>query len=157
MVADRRAILVGPLKDTGRRDEREAAEAITPGHLVELTSADKVQKQATAAAKAEAAFAVEDSMQGKDYTEDYSTGDRVQFHLLKKGQEVWAILKDGESVVIGDRIEPAGGGEVQKSSTTSAGALVNAAAQLAIALEAIDASGSAATPVADRRIIIRIV
>lgn len=155
MVADRRSILVGPINETGIRNEAEAAAAITPGNLVELTSAGKLQKQATASVPAESNFAIEDSMQGHDYEDDYATGARVQAHLIQSGQQVWAILADGEDVAIGDKLEPAGGGELKKAVASSAGVLTNPAAVKWVAMEAIDAASSVAVPVADRRIIVR--
>lgn len=145
------------LKGDPARDEAIANAAITPGNLIELLSTGKVQKQATAAVPAQAMFAIEDEMQGNDLTDDYSAADLVQYAVFKKGQWVHAILADGEAAVIGSKLESNGSGELRVQDTNSDGTLTNPEAILGIAREAVDASDSATTAVASRRIMVEIV
>ena len=133
--------------------EAEAAAAITPGHVLERVSTGKVQKHSSAGGNAAPRLvAVEDDLQGNDLTDDYASGDRARFIACRPGDEMLLILKDGESVVIGDKLESAGNGEVQKHTADSAGVVEYPEAIVGIALEAVDASDSATTPVASRRI-----
>lgn len=143
-------------------NEREAAGTITPGHLVELTSAGKVQAHSTAGGNAVKDVALEDELQGKGITETYTTGNQVQVWSAVPGEEAYMILKDGETVVIGDFLESAGDGTLQKHTSDVESFESNEAGSLTVyplqvvaqALEAVDLSNSA---VATSRIKVRFV
>ena len=123
--------------------EALANAAITPGQLVELLSTGKVQKQATDEADVERMVAIEDSLQGNDIADDYVEDGTVFMRIFGSGDVCNLILADGETAVIGTKLEAALAGEVQAYTSGT---------KLFVALEAIDASDSAATPVASRRI-----
>ena len=144
------------VKGDGMQDEAVANAAITPGQLVEELSTAKVQKQATAAAVVAKAFAIEDYLQGNDIDDNYASAARVLYRVFKSGDEVYAILADGENAAIGSRLESNGSGELRVQDLTSAGAIANPEALIGFAREAVDASDSATTAVTDRRIIVRI-
>ena len=144
-------------KGDGITNEATGDGAITPGHLVEVDSGGLVQVHASAGQNAERAFALEDDLQGNDLTDDYSDGNRVLYGVFKSGDEVNAILADGQSVVIGDPLDSNGNGELKKHSADSAGAVEYPEAIVAVAMEAVDASDSAATAVASRRLRVRII
>ncbi len=127
------------LKGMGIRKERIAAAAITPGHLVEITSANKVQVHATGGGLAQKAFAVEDDMQGKTISDAYATGNRVQYNVFCGGEEVNAIIADGENIAIGDKLVSNGDGTLKELTSESGDETV-----VAIAVEAVDMSGSSA-------------
>ena len=128
--------------------EAAANAAITPGQLVELLSTGKVQKQATAKADVERMVAIEDSLQGNDIADDYAVSATVFMRVMGSGDVVNIILADGETAVIGTKLEAALAGEVQAFTD---------GVKLFVALEAIDASDSAATPVVSRRIKVRVI
>lgn len=119
---------------------------ITPGMLVERTSADKFKPHATAGGLAKPLFAIEDDLQGNSITDDYAVGDLVQAVLCQRGDIVNALLADGETVVIGDALESAGTGKLRKhvaqvdSSAGSANIVLNKV--VGFAREAVDMSGS---------------
>ncbi len=146
VATDRNTIIT---KGDGMQYEAPAEAAITPGQLVELIASGNVQKQATAKANVERAFAIEDYLQGGGIADDYAVGANVLYRVFKSGDEVLAILADNNTVVIGDEVEAALAGEVQL--LTSAGTN-----PIGVATEALDSSNSAVTPVANRRIVIRI-
>lgn len=127
------------LKGCGIRKERMAAAAITPGHLVELTSANKVQAHGTAGGAAQTAFAVEDDLQGKTISDAYATGDQVQYNVMVSGEEVNAVISDGENISIGDKLVSAGDGTLKAVTSETADE-----SAVAIALEDVDMSGSSA-------------
>lgn len=118
-----------------RRDEKLAVAALSPGHVLELTSADKVQKQSTADAIAEKLVAVEDALQGNTIADAYSAADLVSFNIYARGAEAQVFLKAGEDVSIGDKLELDG-----------TGCLVAVASgdPFAVAMEAQDLSSSTA-------------
>lgn len=132
------------LKDfSGIREEFVAAAAISPGHLVEVTSAGKVQKHSTASGNvAPVMVALEDSMQGNDVADAYALNDVVQCAVLRPGDRVQMILKDGQNVAIGDKLESAGDGTVQKHVVDSTGVYYYKSI-IGIAMAAVDMSGSA--------------
>ena len=90
------------------------AVAITPGHMVELTSAGLVQKHATAGGNVLPMFALEDELQGNGVDTAYAVSVPIQVWVPVRGEIVYAILADGASVAVGDFLESAGSGTLQK-------------------------------------------
>lgn len=133
------------------RDELRAAAALTPGHLIERTAADKVQVHATEGGFAERAFAVEDALQGKTIDDAYALDDLVSYNLVKPGSEVQAWLKAGENVAIGAKLVSAGDGTLIAEGSVASGVTVKQV--IGIATEALDLSASGAV---DTRIDIRV-
>ena len=111
-----------------------AASGITPGHLVELIAAGTVQSHGTASGFNGANFALEDELQGKTIDDAYVATDIVQVLTATPGDEVLALLADGETVAIGDSLESKGDGTLREFTSGTI---------IATALEAVDMSGSA--------------
>lgn len=127
--------------------ERNAAAALYPGHMIELTSADKVQKHSTAGgAVGPIMFAIEDENQGNGIDTQYDSDDRVVGWIPQRGDWVLAVLKDGENVSIGDHLESAGSGVLRKyvaTADSSAASGTDYSNQIVgQAMEAIDLSDS---------------
>ena len=135
--------------------EYPAAAAITPGHLLELTSAGKVQKHSNAGQVVLPMFALEDEMQGNGIDDAYAAADQVQVWIPTRGDEVYAWLADGQNVSEGDYLESDGAGCLQKYAASSAGVVEYPSSIVAQALEAVDLSASANT--AAGRIKVRII
>lgn len=119
--------------------------AITPGHLIELMSTGKVRKHSTADGDVvPVMFALEDELQGKDITDAFAANDRVQCWIPSRGDEAYALLANGENVVIGDKLSSNGDGTLKKHTVSSAGVVEYPEVVVATALEAVDMSGSSA-------------
>ena len=117
-------------------DERLAGGAITPGHLIELDSSDQVVVHATAAgAVAARMFALEDQIANRGIDDAYASGERVIFQQCLPGDIVYAILENAGNVAIGAALQSNGAGELEARTTGET---------VAIALEAVNASGGAA-------------
>src|SRR5574343_463793 len=95
-------------------EEKEANAALSPGFLIELLSTDKVRKHAGDDAFAIPLFALEDELQGKEYSEAYAAGDKVRCWRPRPGDQVLARLADGENVAIGDKLGSNGDGYLRK-------------------------------------------
>ena len=95
-------------------NEIEAAAAITPGMVLELTSAGKVKAHSSAGGNAPAYIALEDELQGNSIEDAYANGDKVQVWFGVPGEEALLILADGQNVAIGDLLESNGAGYLQK-------------------------------------------
>jgi hypothetical protein len=95
-------------------EEYTANAVITPGMLVEVMNTNKLRKHATAGGNAVPMFALEDELQGKGIDDTYIAGDKVQVWIPYRGDQVNAILADGEDVVCGDFLESNGAGFLQK-------------------------------------------
>jgi hypothetical protein len=96
-------------------EEIAAAAVLTPGMLLEQTSADTVQAHSTAGGNAAPIMvALEDELQGKGIGENFAATDKVQVWLPWPGDEFAGILADGQNVAIGDMLESAGNGYLQK-------------------------------------------
>lgn len=122
------------ISEQERIQEAIASGTITPGSLVELISSGCVRVQATAAAVARPAYATENSMIGKTIDDDYLDGKRVILIVAEPGDEILAILAISQTIVVGDQLESAGGGQLRKHA---------AGAVLAIAKWAVTTTGAA--------------
>ena len=111
------------LKGDPLRKEREAGGAITPGDLIKVGSDGKVVVHATAGGNAQRAFAIENDLAGEEIGDAYASGERVQYLVCRRGDEVMARLKASENVVVGDFLESAGDGTLQKHVVESSGAI----------------------------------
>ena len=125
-------------------EEIEAASAIIPGELVEIIAAGTVQVHSTEGGNVLPMFAIEDELQGKGIDEAYAAGDQVQVWIPTRGDQVYAILEDGNDVVIGDFLESNGLGEVQLHVADVGDSTVGGVdhAIVGVALEAVTLSGS---------------
>lgn len=125
------------------QDEKVAAAGITPGHLIELTSAGKVQKHSTGGGQAFPMFALEDSYQGRGISDAYdaTTYKQVICWIPTRGDQVYAhISSTSEDIVIGDFLESAGDGTLRKYDiASSAGVVEGDAVIVGRAVEAISA------------------
>jgi hypothetical protein len=123
-------------------EEFVAHEAIIPGALVELNSDNEVLNHDTAQGSVvPPMFAIEDALQGKGIGDDYAAGDQVRVWIPGRGDQVNALLKDEQTIVIGDFLESDGYGKLQKYSTpTSADQDTYPRAIVAMAMEAVDLS-----------------
>lgn len=131
------------VKGPWERVEGIANAAFTPGHLCRIRTDGKYEKHGTAGGNTEALFAIEDDHQGGKYTTAYTAGDIAQLAIAGRGAVVYALLKDGENVTVGTFLESGGDGTlVAMTSDTSVG-LVKTNSAVAVALEAVDMSGSA--------------
>jgi hypothetical protein len=126
-------------------EEYTAVGAITPGMLIEVTSAGKVQPHSSSAGSALAMFALEDELQGRGIDVDFSADEKVQCWLPGHGDMVYALLADGETAVIGNWLESNGDGKLKVGTTAPIGQ----------AVEAVDMSGSSGED-PNGRIIVRI-
>jgi len=103
-------------------EERTAtAVAITPGMLLELTSAGTVQAHSTASGNVLPMVALEDSLQGNDYDDDYAVSVKIQIWIPQRGAEFYGILVAGGDVSIGDLLESDGTGKLQAYDEDSTG------------------------------------
>jgi len=117
------------------------AVAITPGMLLELTSDGLVQAHSTEGGPVLPMFALEDELQGKGITDNYAVSAKIQVWTAVRGEEVYALLADGEDVAVGDFLVSDGTGKL-KAATADSSAVVVEEFPIAIALEAVDMSGS---------------
>lgn len=122
-------------------NEYVAVAAVTPGMLLEVTAANKVQACSSAGIAVAKVFALEDELQGRTIDTAYAIGDPVQCWMCVPGEEVYAWLADGEDVAIGAKLVSDGAGKLKAMTEDSSAAVVEET-PIAIALEAVDMSGS---------------
>lgn len=150
-----RTIVVNSLY--GKQGETPAASAITPGNLIERTSAGKVQPHSTAGGNAQRMFAREDDSQlsatdGVTIDTAYDSNDRCHWIIALPGDEILASVSDdssaaGGNIAIGDPLTSDGSGALKKWSaktpeSDSATDTLYTGDIVAYALEAVDMSGS---------------
>jgi len=151
-------------------EEITAGGAITPGMLLLLNSSGEVIAHNLAGQNAIPMFALEDELQGNGINDAYADNDKVQVWFPGRGDQVYAILADGNSVAIGDYLESDGSGMLQKHTadtesfeSAEAGEITVYPLQIvAQALEAIDIDDSSGAESSgdlgyDKRIRVRIV
>lgn len=118
------------------------AVAITPGFFLELTSDGYVQAHSTEGGPVLPMVALEDELQGKGITDNYAVSAKIQVWTAVRGEEVYALLADGEDVAIGDFLISDGNGRLKKYDGTTASDVEFPQSIVAVALEAVDMSGS---------------
>jgi len=147
------------------------AVAVTPGMLVEQTSAGVYQKHSTSGGNAlPPMFPIENVNFGGGVNDNYAASAKAQIWIPQRGDEVYAILADGQNVAINDPLESNGAGLLQKHiadvesfESNEAGAITVLPNNIvAVALEAIDISDSSGLESSgplgyDKRIKIRII
>jgi len=102
--------------------EHTAHAAITPGMLLELDSDSEVRAHDTAQGSCvPIMFALEDELQGRGIDTDYAAADQVQVWIPYRGDIVNALLRDEETIVIGDFLESDGEGLLKKYSAPTSG------------------------------------
>jgi len=121
-----------------------AGGTVTPGMLLKRTSvANTAIAHGTAGGTCQKMFAIEDELQGKEITENYSSTNRMQVVFPQRGDVVLALLADGENVAVGDFLVSNGAGRLAKLVAASSGVAEYADAVVGVAMEAVDMSGSA--------------
>lgn len=123
----------------------KASEAILPGHLLEIDSTNTAAKHGTEAGFHNRMVALENQLDGSGITDAYADAETVTIANCKPGDVVQMIIKDGETIAIGDFLESAGDGTLQEITAFDAGTPAPAGIPVAVALEAASPSGSTAT------------
>lgn len=119
------------------------AVAITPGYLLELTSAGLVQAHSTVEGTVLPMFALEDELQGEAITDAYDASAKIQVWVAVRGEIVYALVNDGEDIAIGDFLTSAGNGKLQATTGSSATLSEYPQSIVGVALDAVDMSDSA--------------
>jgi len=122
--------------------------AITPGHLCEIMSTGKARVHATAGGTADKLFALEDDNLGGEIATAYTAANVARFGYFNTGDQVYALLADGENVAIGDKLESYGDGTLRKVDTDASAGEIAVESIVGIALEAVNLSASAVTAAA---------
>lgn len=101
-------------------DEQDtASEAITPGHLIQMSSG-QWRKHANAGLNAAAIFAAERDELGNDMDVAYASGDRVKAVFPYKGCRINALIASGQNLTKGTYLESAGNGTLRALATDAA-------------------------------------
>lgn len=132
--------------------EGKASGAITPGHMLERTSTADTVKSHAVAGQMTRLYAVEDELQGHEIGDAYTTANRVFFKAFLPGDEVYALIANGEDISIGDRLTSNGDGTLKKAAADSSGTVAEDEIA-AIALEAVDMSDSSGADPSGRCIV----
>lgn len=129
--------------------EKVAHEALFPGHLIQFRSTDgEIQKHSTSSSQdvLPIMFAIEDELQGRGINTTYAEDDIVQCWIPGRGDIVYAILKDGQDIDIGDALESNGDGTLKKYTAdaweTNTAGTVYPNQIVGVAMEALDLSDS---------------
>ena len=130
------------LKGDGTQVEGLASGAVTPGHLLERDAGGTLSVHSDQGGNASPLFAQKDELQGKTISQAYATATRVLARMMRLGDQVYALLANGETAIIGSFLESAGDGTLQVCPTDSAGVVKYPASIVAVALEAVDMSDS---------------
>lgn len=101
-----------------------AAAAITPGHVVELTSAGTVQANSQTDGHFPTMVALEDELQGRSTQDEYAEGDPVQVWYVQPGEEFAAVIASGLDPAIGDLLQVGANGRLVAAAAGTAQFLV---------------------------------
>jgi len=127
-------------KGTFRAEEIVAGAAgIYPGMLL-TRGASGVVVHATEGGRHEKMFALEDALQGQTVDDVYTSGEIVFLILPNLGSEVYALLEDGQNVVVGTELISAGNGKLKAVADLESGETLSQV--VGVAAEAKDLTGS---------------
>lgn len=118
-----------------QNEDNKAAEAITPGHLIDYDSNGDWVKHASAGGANAGRFALEREELGNDMNVDYAIGDTVKAGLCPRGVRVNAIIASGQNITKGNFLESAGNGTLR---------VLAAGVRIAQALETVNNSSGPA-------------
>lgn len=138
---------------TPKLKEYTANAAATPGHLAELMSTGKVRKHATAGGSCQRRFFLENKLAGKTIADAYVADEQAQVGVFSPGDEVLALLYDGETAVIGSKLESAGDGTLRVVDADASVGDIAVQSIVGEALEAVDMSSSSAADPSGRILI----
>ena len=119
------------------RIEAAAAAGLSPGHILERTSAGALQKQSTSVGWTERIIAVEDALQGNTTATAYATGDMVQANIELGGNLVQAMLHAGTNYTTGMKLCCNGDGTLKQVTGSEKD-------DVAVVIDALDLSASGA-------------
>ena len=126
---------------------------IYPGFLIMLDANGEVTPHNTEGGIAEAMFAEEDALQGKNKDQIYDDDSIVSCILPNKASSVYAMIHDGEDIAIGDKLMSNGDGTLVEAASVGSGD-ANDEVVIAYAMEAKDLTNSA---IANGLAVVRIV
>lgn len=127
-----------------------AAAAITPGMLIEETSAGKLQAHSAEGGYALPCFAIEDTNQNQAIGDAYAADEEVQNRIFKSGEIVYAWLKAGVAVTRGETLMSAGDGTLIGVADAGSGVVVKTVVGFAQTALDLSASGAVNTRIAVR-------
>lgn len=130
------------------RREADAAAAVTPGMLLELTSTGDVQPHSAADGPAQNAFAFENEIFGQGIDTAYAAGDRCLYGIAGDGATINALVAAGAAAIaIGDYLSSAGDGTLHKYTQPAAYTQGQAGGEVivGVAASAVDNSGGSTT------------
>ncbi len=121
--------------------EAPAAVILTPGEFVVFASDGDFELPA--AGDLSKLIVIEDDLQGKEISDDYAAAANARAVFMQPGGVVRAIITDGQNITRGQELE------VDTNGTLIG---IGSNQPIAVAMESVDASDSAATALASRRI-----
>lgn len=118
------------------------AVAISPGSLLELTSAGLVQAHSTVGGPVLPMFALEDELQGNGIDDSYAASDKIQCWIAVRGEIVYAKIADGETVSTGDFLVSNGDGTLAVYDGSAASDVEWPQSIVGVALDDLDMTDS---------------
>lgn len=90
-------------------EDRKAAEAITPGHMVSVDANGDLVKHASAGGPG-GSFALERDEMGKNIDVPYAVDDQVKVGTFSPGMRVYALVPSGQNLTPDDLLKSNGAG-----------------------------------------------
>jgi hypothetical protein len=128
-------------KGDGHRKEGRAGGTVTPGHMVALNSSEEWVVHASAGGSANLVVAEEKELFGGIVSTTYANDEQIHLYYPQRGDELNMLLKAGESVSIGDKLESQGDGTLRKVVSDTSAGTIKVQSIVATSLEAINANG----------------
>lgn len=129
-------------KGDWRHEELVAAGAVTPGMLLEVTTAGKGQAHSSEGGRSERLIAIEDALQGNGVDTAYSAADILSIAVAEPGSVFNLLMESGNDGAPGAEVISAGNGKVKCVDMATSAALIKQV------IGRIDASEAAFTTLA---------
>lgn len=134
-------------------EQTTAAEAITPGMLIETNqpALGQCRKHASAAVNASPVFALERDEMGSGIDIAYAIGDRVKIAYCSVGDKVNALVGNGITLTGKEFLESAGDGTLRPLATDAA---TDDTQRVSVVARSAESTGGATVGVTRHRVII---
>lgn len=118
------------------------AVALTPGMLLEVTSAGLVQAHSIEGGVILPMVALHDELQGNEIDDDFAVSAKVQCWIPQRGDQAYLLVADGETVSKGDFLISDGTGKVKVYTGDAASDVEYPNSIVGVALDDLDMTDS---------------
>lgn len=91
---------------------------VRPGMLLNVRNPAAIVAHNEAGQECQCAVAIENDLVGKGIDDNYASGERVRYHVLKDGEKFYGIIDESQNIAVGDLLSSSGDGTLKEAAAT---------------------------------------